>query len=56
MTKTVSPCFAALSALKKIRDMVPKALKKQLFEALVLSKVDFNDIVVYPLPQYLEAK
>ena len=28
--------------------MVPKALKKQLVEALILSKVDYNDIVVYP--------
>ena len=36
--------------------MAPKAFKKQLAEALVLSKVDINDIVVYPPPQYLEAK
>jgi len=36
--------------------MAPKALKKRLVEALVLSKVDYNDIVVYLLPQYLEAK
>jgi len=56
VTKTVSSCFAALSVIKKIRNMVPKALKKQLVEALVLSKVDYNDIVVYPLPQYLETK
>ena len=28
--------------------MAPKALKKQLVEALILSKVDYNDIVVYP--------
>ena len=56
MSETVSSCFAALSVIKKIRNMAPKALKKQLVEALVLSKVDYNDIVVYPLPQYLEAK
>jgi len=36
--------------------MALKALKKQLDKALVLSKVDYNDIVVYSLPQYLEAK
>ena len=36
--------------------MAPKALKNQLVEASVLSKVDYNDIVVYPIPQYLEAK
>ena len=56
MSKTVSSCFAALSVIKKIRNMAPKALKKQLVEAVVLSKVDYNDIVVDPLPQYLEAK
>lgn len=56
VTKTVSSCFAALSAIKKIRNMAPKALKKQLVEALVLSKIDYNNIVVYQLPQYLEAK
>ena len=55
VTKTVSSYFAALSALKKIRNMVPKALKKQLVEAFVLSKVDYNDMVVYPLPHYLGA-
>ena len=55
VSKTVSSCFAALSVIKKIRNMAPKALKKQLVEAMVLSKVDYND-VVYPLPQYLEAK
>ena len=35
--------------------MAPKALRKPLVEALVLSKLDFND-VMFPLPQYLEAK
>lgn len=40
VTKTVSSCFAALSAIKKIRNIAPKALKKQLVETLVLSKVD----------------
>ena len=36
---------------------IPKtrtALRKQLVEALVLSKLDFNDVVMYPLPQYLK--
>ena len=53
--RTVSSCFAALSAIK-IRNMAPKALKKQMVEALVLSMIDYNGIEVYPLPQYLEAK
>lgn len=56
VTKTVSSCFAAPSTNRKIRNMVPTALKKQLVQALVLSKLDYNDIVVYPLLQHLEAK
>ena len=34
----------------------PKRLKKQLVAALKLSKLNFNDFVLYPLSQYLEAK
>ena len=34
----------------------PKRLKKQLVEALKLSKLNFNDFVLYPLSQYIEAK
>ena len=48
-------CSAGLS-LKKIRNIAPKFLNKQFVEALVLSKVDYVDFVVYPLPQCLEAK
>ena len=33
-----------------------KRLRKQLVEALKLSKLNFNDFVLYPLSQYLEAK
>ena len=39
---TISTHFPALSAIKEIRNMAPKAIKKQLVEALVLSKVDYN--------------
>lgn len=56
VTKTVSSCFAAQSAIKKIRNKARKALKEQLVETLVLLNVDYNDIVAYPSPQYLEAK
>lgn len=56
VTKTVSSCFAALSAIKKIRNKAHKALKEQLVETLVLLNLDYNDIVVYPSPQYFEAK
>ena len=35
---------------------MPESLKRQLVEAMVLSKVDYNYIVVYPLSPYLEAR
>ena len=36
--------------------MAPQNVKKQLAECLVLSKLQFNDIVCYPLPMYLQKK
>lgn len=54
--KTASSCFAVLSIIKKIKNLAPTALKKQLAESLILSKLDYNDIVMYPLAQYLQTK
>ena len=56
ITKTASSCFAALSIIKKIKNLAPTALKKQLAESLILSKLDYNDVVMYPLAQYLQTK
>ena len=36
--------------------MAPRQVKKQLAESLIIFKVDFNRIVCYPLPAYLQKK
>ena len=49
-------CYGVLSTLRKIRNLAPQNVKKQLEECLVLSKFQFNDIVCYPLLVYLQKK
>ena len=52
----LSSCYGVLSSLRKLRKMTPQHIKKQLVESLVISKLDYNDIVSYPLPKYLQKK
>lgn len=46
----ISKCYSTLSVLK---NLAPFPIKKQLAESLVLSRIDYNDAVSYPLPAYL---
>ena len=52
----LSSCYGVLSTLRKIRNLAQPHVKKQLAECLVLSKLQFNDIVCFPLPIYLQKK
>ena len=45
-----SLCYAVLSVLRKLKNLAPYNVKKQLVECLVLSKLNHNDVVCYPLP------
>jgi len=36
--------------LKKLRNLAPSRVKKQLVESLILSKLDYASTVFYPLP------
>jgi hypothetical protein len=51
-----SSCYAVLSTLRKLKHLTPLNVKKQLVECLVMSKLDYNDAVCYPLPQYLQIR
>ena len=53
MNATSSSCYGTLSILRKIKHFVDYKRRKHLVEALVLSKLDYNDVVFDPLPQYL---
>ena len=50
VNETVSLCFASLAILRKLCNMAPFDLWKQLVETLILSKIDYCDLVFYPLP------
>ena len=45
-----SSCYAVLSTLKKLRNLTPSHIKKQLAESLILSKIYHNIAVYHPLP------
>ena len=49
----VSSCHKVFSVLRKIRNMAPQQVKKQLAESLIVSKLNYNRIVCYPLLAYL---
>ena len=53
MNATSSSCYGTLSILRKIKHFVDYKLRKHLVKALILSKLDYNEIVFDPLPQYL---
>ena len=53
VNKTISSCYSTLAILRKLKNLAPFSVKKQLAECLILSKLDYNDTVFNPLPAYL---
>ena len=52
---TVSGCYATPSILSKLKYLAKYELRKQLAETLILSKLDYADLVFYSLPQFYSA-
>ena len=46
-------CYRTLGILKKLRNFLPFHIRKQLVQALVLSKLYYNCVVYHNLPHYL---
>ena len=46
-------CYATLAILRKLKYVAKYELRKQLVETLILSRLDYVDLVFYPLPQFL---
>ena len=46
-------CYATLSILRKLKYLAKYELRKQLAGTLILSKLDYADLVFYPLPKFL---
>ena len=49
----ISSCYGILSIVRKLKHFAPFHVRKQLAECLIISKIDYNDIVSYPIPEYL---
>ena len=49
----LSGCYANLSIIRKLKYLAKYELRKQLAETWILSKLDYADLVFYPLPQFL---
>ena len=50
---TVSECYDTLSILRKLKYLAKYELSRQLAETLILSKPDYANLFLYPLPQFL---
>ena len=50
INELVTSCYGALAVLKKLRNIAPFRVKKQLVESLILSKLYYACTVFYPLP------
>ena len=48
-----SSCYGVLAVLRKIKNFTNYHLRKHLVECLVLSRLDFNDIIFYPITDCL---
>ena len=51
VTALLSSCYAALAVLRKLRNLAPYYVHKQLVESLVMSKLDYRRVAFYPLPE-----
>ena len=49
----ISSCYGTLSVLKKLKYLAPYNVRKHLAECLILSKIDYNDIVSDIIADYL---
>ena len=46
----ISSCYATLALIRKLKHLTHVHVPKQLAECLILSKIDYNDIVSHPIP------
>ena len=49
----ITSCYSTISVLKKLNYLAPFQLRKQLAESLILTKIDYNDVVTYPANERL---
>ena len=49
-------CYSILAMLRKVKNLLPFHIRKNLAQALVLSKLYYNDFLHHSLPEYLAAR
>ena len=49
-------CYAILAMLRKVKNLLPFHVRKNLAQGLVLSKLYYNDILHHSLPEYLTTR
>ncbi len=52
ITNLLPSCYATLSVLRKLRNFAPFHVRKRLVESLVLSKLDYCNVIFSSLPDY----
>ena len=53
ITDLTSSCYGVLAVLRKLKRFTPFRIRKQLAEALVLSKLEYCNVLYNALPTYL---
>ena len=53
ITELISSCYGVLAVLRKLRRFTPFDVRKQLAEVLVLSKLDYCNVIYDSVPAYL---
>ena len=48
----LTSCYGTLSILRRLKNLAPFHVRKNLAESLVIAKLDYAGTVFYPLPQY----
>jgi len=56
VTKAVSGCFEVLRQLRSIRQSVPRSFFQSLMTYLVLSRLDYGNVVLAGIPSYLVSR
>ena len=51
-----SSCYSTLAMLRKLKNILPFNLRKNIVQALVLSKLYYNDVIYHSLPDYLQKR
>ena len=53
---SASSCYSTLAMLRKLKNILPFNLRKNIVQALVLSRLYYHDVIYHSLPDYLQKR